>query len=160
MHSVARHPQLYLRHPRVARHLFRPKFRCDTSGEWGGGERCDTKIFRGGGATLLRQCAATPAKRYKIQEISCDTCSETSVARQGVPRSRVQLRPEGCGGLRGESPGAFPKAGRFSSSRFPCQKLAEIAFCAAGKFGEGFSSSVEILLENFSSKENQTATAE
>ena len=49
-----------------------------------GGKRCDTKILRG--------CSATPVlhlqKRYKIQEISCDTCSAT-----GGTRNRVQLRP-------------------------------------------------------------------
>ena len=43
--------QLQLRHPRVARHLLKPKFRCDTS-RHSGGARCDTKIFRG--------CSATP----------------------------------------------------------------------------------------------------
>ena len=37
--------------------------------------------FRG----VWRDTAATPAKRYKIQEVSCDTCSATRVARQGVP---------------------------------------------------------------------------
>ena len=47
-----RHPQLYLRHPRVARHLFRPKFRCDTSRELGG-EGATPKFFRGCGATPL-----------------------------------------------------------------------------------------------------------
>ena len=39
------------------------------------GGRCDTKRFWG--------CGATPV--LKIQEISCDTCSATRVARQGVP---------------------------------------------------------------------------
>ena len=53
-----------------------------------GGERCDTKIFRGCSATPVLH----PAKRYKIQEISCDTCSATRVARQGGTRNRVQLR--------------------------------------------------------------------
>ena len=51
------------------------------------GGRCDTKISRG--------CSATPVlhlpKRYKLQEISCDTCSATRVARQGVP----EILPEG-----------------------------------------------------------------
>ena len=46
-----------------------------------GGGGCDTKIFRACSATPV----LTPAKRYKIQEISCDTCSATRVARQGVP---------------------------------------------------------------------------
>ena len=66
-----------LRHPRVARHLFRRKFRCDTSREWGGG-KVRHQNFRG--------CDA-PAKRYKIQEIGCDTCSATAGT-----RNRVQLR--------------------------------------------------------------------
>ena len=35
---------------------------------------------------MWRDTAATPAKRYKIQEISCDTCSAT-----GGTRNRVQL---------------------------------------------------------------------
>ena len=60
-----------------------PKFRCDTSWEWGGGGGGGGK-----GATpeFLGGTAATPAKRYKIQ-ISCDTCSAT-----GGTRNRVQLR--------------------------------------------------------------------
>ena len=46
----------------------------------------------GGGATPqflggVARHGATPAKRYKIQEISCDTCSAT-----GGTRNRVQLR--------------------------------------------------------------------
>ena len=48
----------------------------------GGGQGGDTKIFR--------ECSATPVlhlqkAKTKMQEISCDTCSATRVARQGVP---------------------------------------------------------------------------
>ena len=39
---------------------------------------------------MWRDTAATPAKRYKIQEISCDTCSAT-----GGTRNRVQLSAQG-----------------------------------------------------------------
>ena len=39
---------------------------------------------------MWRDTAATPAKRFKIQEISCDTCSAT-----GGTRNRVQLCPIG-----------------------------------------------------------------
>ena len=44
---------------------------------------------------------------------------------------------EGCGGLRGENPGAFPKARSIFQQPFSlpenAQTLAGIAFCAAGK---------------------------
>ena len=43
--------------------------------------------------------AATPAKRYKIQEISCDTCSAT-----GGTRNRVQLREARFGLLSPQIP--------------------------------------------------------
>ena len=38
---------------------------------------------------------------------------------------------EGCGGLREENPGAFPKAGPISSSDFeiPCRKLPKPVCC-------------------------------
>ena len=46
-----------------------------------GGGGATPRFFRG----CSRDTGATPAKCYKIQEISCDTCSATRVARQGVP---------------------------------------------------------------------------
>ena len=49
---------------------------------------------------------------------------------------------EGCGGLRGENPGAFPKAGPILQQPFSllesAQTLAGIAFGAAGKLAKNF----------------------
>ena len=49
---------------------------------------------------------------------------------------------EGCGGLGGENPGAFPKAGPIFQQLFSlpesAQTLAGIAFCAAEKSGNNF----------------------
>ena len=53
----------------------------------------------------------------------------------------IRKTQEGCGGLRGENPGAFPKAGRFSSGRFlagKCPTLAGIALRSAGKSVKNF----------------------
>ena len=68
------YPQLYLRHPRVARHLFRPKFRCDTSRHRGGGRR-DTKIFRGVARHRCYTCKTleNPGKRDRGYPQSCAT---------------------------------------------------------------------------------------
>ena len=69
---------------------------------------------------------------------------------------------EGCGGLRRENPGAFPKAGPIFQQPFSlpenAQTLARIAFGAAGKSLNHFRKRRH-LPENFSSKELQTATA-
>ena len=48
----------------------------------GGGGKVRHQNFQG----VWRDTAATPAKRYRIQEISCDTCSAT-----GGPHNSVQL---------------------------------------------------------------------
>ena len=69
---------------------------------------------------------------------------------------------EGCGGLRGENPGAFPKAGPIFQQPFSLQEnaktLAETAFRAAGKSVKNFPT-VSKFAGNFSSKEFRTATA-
>ena len=41
---------------------------------------------------VWRDTAATPAKRYKIQEISCDTCSATGGTCNRVSRERVGVK--------------------------------------------------------------------
>ena len=54
----------------------------------------------------------------------------------------VRRTQEGCGGLRGENPAAFPKARPIFQQPFSlpesAQTLAGIAFRAAGKSGENF----------------------
>ena len=63
---------------------------------------------------------------------------------------------EGCGGLRGESAEAFPKAGPIFQQPFSllenAQTLAGIAFRAAGKSVKNFPAASN-LPENFSSKD-------
>ena len=60
---------------------------------------------------------------------------------------------EGCGGLRGENPGAFPKAGPIFQQPFSlpenAQTLAGIAFRAAGKSAKNFPAASKIAGELF-----------
>ena len=65
---------------------------------------------------------------------------------QGSSTSKVDWghvdTQEGCGGLRGENPGAFPQAGPIFQQPFSlpesAQTLAGIAFRAAGKSVKNF----------------------
>ena len=65
-------------------------------------------------------------------------------------KKRLLLRrtQEGCGGLGGENPAAFPQARPIFQQPFSllenAQTLAGIAFRAAGKSANNFSSSVEV----------------
>ena len=65
----------------------------------------------------------------------------------------TQKTQEGCGGLSGENPGAFPKAGAdFPAAIFlagKCPNLGRHSISCCWKIGEEFSSSVEICQEAF-----------
>ena len=82
--------------------------------------------------------------------------------------ARIERRTqEGCGGLRGENPAAFPKAGPIFKQPFSllenAQTLAGIAFRAAGKSENNFPAASKfagkLFPESFSSNEFRTATA-
>ena len=70
-----------------------------------------------------------------VRQGYCYTC----LAIGGVFLRKTQ---EGCGGLRGEKPGAFPKARLIFQQPFSlpenAQTLAGIACCAAGKLVNNF----------------------
>ena len=70
-----------------------------------------------------------------LGDVLADFCRELWVRK---------TQEEGCGGLRGENPGAFPKARPIFQQPFSlpenAQTLAGIAFCAAGKSANNFAS--------------------
>ena len=59
-----------------------------------------------------------------------------------ISSSKFRKQKKGCGGLRGEDPGAFPKAGSIFQQPFSllenAETLAGIAFRAAGKSVNNF----------------------
>ena len=108
-------------------------------------------------------CMGFGASRYKIGGLdSKPPVLHKPCPSRGVWRMLVRRTQEGCGGLRGGSPGAFPKAGLIFQQPFSlpenAQTLAGIALRAAGKSVKNFQQRRN-LPENFSSKEFRTATA-
>ena len=76
--------------------------------------------------------------------------------------TRIRRTQEGCGGLGGENPAAFPKAGPIFQQTFSlpenAQTLAGIDFALPENHGIIFQQRQD-LPENFSSNEFRTATA-
>ena len=82
------------------------------------------------------------------QKFSCQSAGTYDSLEEALVLLCSEKTQEGCCGLRGENPGAFPKAGPTFQQPFSlpenAQTLAFTAFHAAGKSVNTFSSSVEI----------------
>ena len=107
----------------------------------------DTEIqHRPGSHTNLQNPAESLSKREADTEFDphiadtdaiADAVFADAVSETSKEYSNFQKNQKGCGGLRGENAGAFPKAGLIFQQPFSlpetAQTLAEIAFRAAGK---------------------------